>query len=128
VTPKIRVLVRDVPQLVRDVLSHAISNQPDMELIPAPNAPAMPIVTLAPDVVVVGTKRSDDMRDVTSTLWRWPQSQVLMITVDGHQAALYELQPQRTDLGELSPTEVVDSIRSAVRRRRHAQPPPAVDS
>jgi hypothetical protein len=98
-----------------------------MELIQGQTAP-MPTGPVPPDIVVVATKHRHDIRNVTSMLWRWPHSQVLMITVDGHQAAMYELEPQRTELGELSPAELVDSIRVAVRRRRDTPPAAVRDS
>lgn len=114
-TTKIRVRFAHVPQLVRDVLTHAISSQPDMELVPESSAdtPSGPAGS-EPDAVIVGAEDRQDLQAVTAVLWQWPRTQVLMVTIDGRQSALYRLQPQRTDLGELSPDEIVDRIRSAV--------------
>jgi len=119
VAAKIQVLFTQVPQLVRDVLTHAISMEPDMHLVPGLHAPGTSggVSDAAPDVVIVGTSDLEDLEPVTSALWRWPGSQVLMVTVDGRQSALYRLEPQRTLLGELSPNELVVRIRSAARQR-----------
>jgi DNA-binding NarL/FixJ family response regulator len=117
VIEKTRVLVRDVPQLVRDVLEHAIATQPDMELLREYASTFGPSPMGVPDVVVVGTQDPDDDRVVSTLLSGWPRSQVLMITIDGHHAALYELHPRRTRLGEVSPLELLDAIRSTARRR-----------
>jgi DNA-binding NarL/FixJ family response regulator len=125
VAAKIRVLFTQVPQLVRDVLTHAISIEPDMHLlqdVPTPD-PSAGVRGAAPDVVIVGTTDLEDLLPVTSALWHWPRSQVLMVTVDGRQSALYRLEPQRTLLGELSPTELVARIRSVARQRGGHTPP-----
>jgi hypothetical protein len=71
----------------------------------------------APDVVVVATQRADDVQSVLRILARWPRSEVLMITVDGRQAALFQLTPHRTELREMSPAELTNAIRAAVRQR-----------
>lgn len=114
-TTKIRVRFTHVPQLVRDVLTHAISGQPDMELVTESSADTLSgPADSEPDVVIVGAEDREDLQAVTSVLWHWPRTQVLMVTIDGRQSALYRLEPQRTDLGELSPDEIVERIRSAV--------------
>jgi DNA-binding NarL/FixJ family response regulator len=119
---KIRVSVQKMPQLVRDVLGHAINSQPDMEVIADPSAVAsaapVPLDPAAPDVVVLGGAGAEEARQAAGILSRWPRSHVLTLALDGHQAALHTLKPHRMELGELSPIEVVDSIRQAVRRRR----------
>ena len=38
--------------------------------------------------------------------------------VAGHEATVYELRPERRLLGELSPADIIDTLRSAVGRRR----------
>lgn len=119
VDTKIRVLFTQVPQLVRDMLTHAISVEPDMHLLQdSPMSDTSAIASdAAPDVVIVGTSGLEDLMPVNSALRLWPQSQVLMVTLDGRQSALYRLEPQRTLLGELSPSELVTRIRSAARQR-----------
>ncbi len=115
---KIRVFVREVPRLVLDVLGHAINSQPDMELIadrspmgPVPDDPA------APDVVLIGDTGGAGTALPAGVLRRWPRSHVLMLALDGHRAAMHMLKPEQVQLGELSPTEIVDSIRRAMRQR-----------
>ena len=115
VSRNIRVFVEDVPELVRDLLRHAISSQPDMELVQGRIDP-VPVETSDPDVVVA-TQRAADVQSVSRILARWPRSEVLMITVDGRQAALFQLKPHRTELLEMSPAELTNAIRAAVRQR-----------
>ena len=70
---------------------------------------------LWPDVVIAGVNNSEPGERARALLARWPRSHVLIITARGEQVVLYELQPQSTDLGEISPTRLVQAIRSAVR-------------
>lgn len=115
---KIRVFVREVPRLVLDVLGHAINSQPDMEMI-ADQSPIGPVPDDpdAPDVVLIGDAGGTRTAPPAGLLWRWPRSRVLLLALDGHRAAMHMLKPEQVQLGELSPAEVVHSIRRAVRQR-----------
>jgi DNA-binding NarL/FixJ family response regulator len=115
--PSIRVLIRDAPNILRDILEQAVSSEGDMELIPEPTAPFQPAVdqSLAPDVVIVGTNEPAADRGARALLTRWPRSRILMITEQGHRIVWHELQPRSVELGEMSPTQLVQVIRSAMR-------------
>jgi hypothetical protein len=54
--PHIRVVIRDVPTMLREILEQVISDEPDMQLIAESSlpAPAQPELHVSPDVVVVG--------------------------------------------------------------------------
>jgi DNA-binding NarL/FixJ family response regulator len=116
----IRVLIHIAPTMLRDILVQAISNQPDMEVIPEPvvstQAPAAQ--ELSPHVVVVGVSDIDPGEDARALLVRWPGSHVLIITARGHKVLRYELLPRGVDLGEMSPDQLVQAIRFAVRPER----------
>lgn len=116
----IRVLIRDAPTMLRDILEHAISNEPDMEVIPEPvvSTPAEANQPPSPDVVVVGASDSDPAETARALLERWPESHVFVIAAGGHRVLLYELLPRGVDLGELSPQQAVHSFRSAFRAER----------
>ncbi len=113
----IRVLIQDAPKILRDILEQVISGEVDMEVIPEPvvlsRAAVEPRPT--PDVVVVGTNDSEPGEEARALLARWPHSHVLIITARGHRVLMYELLPRRTELGEISPTQLVQVIRSAAR-------------
>jgi DNA-binding NarL/FixJ family response regulator len=117
---KIRVLIHDAPTMLRDILEQAISNQPDMEVIGEPAAPvrAMDDDQVSPDVVVVDVSDSDPDEGAREWLFRWPSTHALMIAAHGHKVLKYELQPQGEDLGEMSPDQLIQAIRSAVRPER----------
>jgi DNA-binding NarL/FixJ family response regulator len=117
----IRILIRDSSKMLQDILEQAISNEPDMNVIAEPDVPDLPIAheRLSPDVVVVGPGDSNsDVEDgARNLLARWPGSCVLMITARGHKVLMYELLPRRVDLGEISPTQLTQVIRSAVHQK-----------
>jgi hypothetical protein len=100
----IRVLARDLPQMLHDIIAHAIAAEPDMALEPA-SAPT------APDVVIVGTTDAAQLAGVAALLVRWPESAVIAIEPDGRNANFFELRPHRARLGEISPTDLIRLIR-----------------
>ena len=119
---KIRVLIHDTPTMLRDILEQAISNQPDMELIleptatePAPDDRKASPDVVVPDVVVMDVGDSDPREGARALLFRWPSSHALMIAAHGHRVLRYELEPRGVDLGEISPDQLIQAIRSAVR-------------
>jgi len=116
----IRVLIRDAPTMLRDILEQAISSQPDMEVISEPVARkrAPGARQLPPDVVVVDVSDSDPGEGARALLLRWPGSHALMITARGHKVLKYELEPRGIDLGEMSPEQLIEAIRSAARPER----------
>ena len=115
---KIRVLIRDTPTMLRDILEQAIASQPDIEVILEPSAPAPADQQASPDVVVVDVSDSDPSEGARALLFRWPSSHALMITARGHKVVKYELEPRNVDLGEMSPDQLVQAIRSAARPER----------
>jgi len=116
----IRVLIRDGPTMLRDILERAIASAPDMEVVPEPPAPTREPVeqqSPRPDVVVIGVRNSEPAEGASALLDRWPSSQVFMITAHGRKAVMYQLEPRSTDMGEISPDQLVEAIRSSVRGR-----------
>jgi DNA-binding NarL/FixJ family response regulator len=113
----ILVLIRDAPTKLREILERAITNEPDMALIPEPAVPtqAPDCRSLSPDVVIVGASDSEPAERARALLEQWPGSHAFMITAGGHRVFRYKLLPQGVDLGEMSPSQVVEAIRSAIR-------------
>ena len=111
--PNIRVLIRNAPKMLRDILEQAIVSQPDMEVIPEPVTRPLPVEDVSPDVVVVDVNEADSGEGARALLSRWPDSHVLTIVARGHMVRKYELAPRRVDLGEMSPDQLIHAIRSA---------------
>lgn len=69
-----------------------------------------------PDVVIVGLHDAELPQACLDLLLERPRLKVLGIEEhDGH-VQLYELRPEQVEIGEVSPDEVVDTIRAAVFR------------
>jgi hypothetical protein len=114
----IRVLIHGVPQMLRDILEQAISAEPDMEVVsrmprPVPSVDAAP----APDAVVVGGNGRES-GGAPALLFQWPRSRLLLISERGHNVSMYELVPRGHELGELSPSQLIEAIRSGVHHQR----------
>ena len=114
----ITVLARDVPPLVLDLLANAIASEPDMTLESTrAQAATLRRADAGPDVVIMTAAGDVPVESVRDVLVEWPRAQVLLIALDGHDCVLYEQRVHSTRLGELSPRELVDAIRTAVRDR-----------
>jgi DNA-binding NarL/FixJ family response regulator len=115
-----RVLLLEIPPLLRDILEHGIQLQSDCELLRDARRTLQMLSeqTVPPDVVILGLAASEDATLVSALFSRWPRVQVVTVTQTGNDAALYELTPRRTALGHMSPTEIVDALREAIHRSR----------
>jgi hypothetical protein len=107
-----RILLLEVPKLLRDILQHATRNEVDFEL-ESETEPATP-----PDVVILGLAAAEDVTLVPTLFARWPAAQVLTVMNTGGDVVAYELSPQPRPLGELSPAEILVALRESIRRRR----------
>ncbi len=113
-SPMTRVLLRDLPLMLRDILSHALVREPDVELLesmPEPDTAARPDV-------VIGNQDAPDPGWVRDVLSLWPDCRVLLIASAGHQVSLIELHPHRTALGEMSLDELVSVVTRVAREPR----------
>jgi hypothetical protein len=110
--PIIRVLLSEMPQILRDILEHAIRDQPDLKLMGYWRAASRFSSDrgVAPDVVITGMS-SDDPRMPSTLLARWPGARIMCVTPTEGEAVLYELKPHMTALGRLSPEELIQAIR-----------------
>lgn len=115
---RLRVLVREMPPLLHDIVTGTISNQTDMELVaePAPSRERRRTRS-EPDVVVLATPNIEESSSAGECLRRWPRARILVIETSGRRSVMYELRPHATPLGELSPRQLVDVIRSQRGRR-----------
>jgi len=107
-----RVLLLEVPKLLRDILQHATRHEDDFEL----ETEVEPVVS--PDVVILGLTAAEDLTLVPALLARWPCAQVLTVTHTGGDVVAYEFNPRRQALGEMSPAEIFAKLRDTVRRKR----------
>jgi hypothetical protein len=118
----IRILLVDMPRLVRDMLVGAIERQADMAIVgqrPAVAALGEAVRESDAEFVILGL---DDHRRLPPDGGRFlaERSRVRLFgieAVDG-EACLYELKPERVELGAVTPESVVRAIRRAASRGR----------
>jgi DNA-binding NarL/FixJ family response regulator len=117
---RIRILLAEMPPLLRDVFRQVITDQPDMEVVGELTG-AVGLLMAAgqnhADVVILGLRDPELPGIGTHLLSEYPHLKILGVTVDGRQAFLHELLPHRLPLGEASPAGLLDAIRTAIRTR-----------
>jgi DNA-binding NarL/FixJ family response regulator len=101
------------------MVEQAVERQSDMEMVGSARS-VRDLVELArrtkPDVVVVGLEGGELPRDCLEVLFDRPRTRMLGIEAHDGRAYLYELRPEQVEVGEVSPSGVVETIREAVRR------------
>ena len=115
--PLFRVLILNTPPLLGDFLSDAMARHLDFQLIHEREF-AREWSAFAPDVVIVGRTSVEQEDTASALLARWPRSLVVTLSNDRRGAALYMLEPTKHTVGDLSPNELVVTIRSTILRDR----------
>jgi len=118
----VRVVLLEVPKLLREILEHAMRSQGDYELVrDVWRIDAVPgELSATPDVVILGLNAAEDATLVPALFARWPAAQVMTVMQSGGDAAVYELSPRRQPLAHMSPDEILVTLRDSVRRRRES--------
>jgi len=103
------------------MVERAVAHTEDMGVVGrASSLDALPGLARAadPDVVIVGLRDGTLPPPCVELLLERPRVKVLAIEERAGNAQLYELRPEQVEIGEISPDEVVDTIRAAVLRPR----------
>ncbi len=117
-----RILITDMPAIMRSIIEDAIVAQPDMQLVVGCPPPIRHVdEPELPDVVIAGMENVEDLAVPEAMLACWPRSRIFMIAVSGRRAVMHELRPFRTELGELSPAALLAAIRSERHRSQSGQ-------
>lgn len=113
-----RILLTGLPPMLREIVRDAVTAEPDMEVIGEfDDGTAFLRALAAADVVIGGTRDLDGAAFPDELLSAWPHVKVVMVTISGAAAAIFELQPHTKPLGDVSPGGLVDAIRSAIRHK-----------
>ena len=104
----IRVRMLEMPRLVRELIEFAVRSQPDMEVVEGDTPP--------PDFVVCSVPSAETPSAARSALAERARVRVLELDAAAGRASLYELHECEHEIGEVSPDEIVDTIRAAARR------------
>jgi hypothetical protein len=98
----------EMPRLVRELIELAVRSQPDMEVVERGSPP--------PDFVVCGLPATEGPSAARSALAESARVRVLELDAAAGRASLYELHEHEREIGEVSPDEIVATIRAAARR------------
>jgi DNA-binding NarL/FixJ family response regulator len=115
---KTRVLLIDMPRLLREMLAGAIDAQPDMHVVGQESHPSSierVVRDTDPEFVVVGLAHAELPAEAQLFLRSRATPRLLGIESFDGRAFLYELKPERERVGEASitPDELVSAIRAA---------------
>ena len=97
-----------MPRLVRELIELELRSQPDMVVVGDDGS--------APDFVVCGAVARHQMSAGRSLLAERARVRVLELDPDEGSASLFELKEHERPIGEVSPAEIVDTIRAAAAR------------
>jgi DNA-binding NarL/FixJ family response regulator len=117
----IRILLAELPQMRREIIAGVLGRQADMEVVGEVPVGALPtaVARERADVLVIGFDRPSLVAELME---RRPRLKVLAVADEGRDCSLYALRPERADLGEASPQQLVETIRDAVGGRTASWP------
>lgn len=106
----VRILVGDMPLMMRAIVEKAVREQSDMQLI---ERGAGDVLSLAKNAdVAILAERKTSAPSQEQLLLEHPRLKVLVVSRDGREAHLLEF--RQTPLVQVSPQGLIDAIRAAV--------------
>lgn len=96
---------------LHDILADAIGREADMQLVPFAGGSQWRSADSGPDVMICESADPLEAIAPTELLHAAPHARVLVIAGTGDRAAVYELQPVRRELSNLSISAVIDAVR-----------------
>ncbi len=116
--PPICVVTAELPRMLGQIVRAVLAAEPDIEVVAAAGPEELPqlVGRLRVDVVIIGLDGEELPEAGRALFVEDPFVRLLGLVADGRQAFLYELQPHRSPLGEISPENLVRVIRERVGR------------
>jgi hypothetical protein len=109
----VRMILVNCTGLLGDILKQAILDRSDMTVV-SELANASRLAEMVrqehPDVVIWNDADEDELTSSADYFCPTPPTKVLATLGDGRDAAIWQLKPQRTPLGQLSPGSLVEAI------------------
>ena len=110
-----RIVLVNLPRMLREIIEDVVAAAPDLDVVETVERPTGLIAVVdgaKADFLIAG---DDALEDVGVLLRERPRLKVLAVAGDGRQTFLYELRPQKVSLGEVSPQNLLEAIRAAIR-------------
>src|SRR5262249_53645779 len=108
-----RIVVIGMSRMLREIVLETISAAPDLEVAREYERPVdltKVVERDRPDLVVAGADGLEE-GEIERALDDAPRLKVLGLADDGRQLLLYELAPQRFELGQASPQRLLEVLR-----------------
>jgi hypothetical protein len=110
---RIRVAVSDPPGLLRDIITRVVLHTPDMTLVDDNGGDGPGVDDF--DVLIELHEEPGELERVPTLLVRRARPRVLAVADHGRDSVFWELLPRAVPIKDLSPEELVQIIRAAVR-------------
>ena len=112
-----RIVLIDMPRILREIVKDTIATDADMIVVGeyAESVRLRDAVARSAADFVITDARASGFDDVDVLLRERPRVRVLAIGENGRDTVLYELRPQKVRLGAVSPENLLETIRAAVR-------------
>ena len=114
---RIRILLAEVPRMLREIIESVIAGQHDMSIVGAIDTRDRVATALGQtpaDVVIVGLRTGETAATLDPMLFEQPRLKMLAIGSNGRSSSLYELRPYTIPLGDVSPQGLIDAIRTSM--------------
>lgn len=111
-----RVLLLDMPRLLRELVRDVVSEQPDLEVVGELDDESQldaAISSTDPNFVIVGTDRAELSAAFRELFEVRPRLKVLALATEGGRSVVWELAPRCVQLGEMSPESLLAALRQA---------------
>jgi DNA-binding NarL/FixJ family response regulator len=113
---RIRVLLGEMPQLLRELIDGAIGETADIAVVGTVGVREKLAASLEQtnaDVLIIGVPDDADGVRLQSLLYDRPRLRLVTIGDAGRSTALHELRPITIPLGDVAPAALLDAIRAS---------------
>jgi len=108
--------------MLEEIVRKVLTREPDLEVVGAVSSLDDFDYALAihqADVVVAGVSGTHSGREFDPLLRAHPAVRVFSLQGDGRQTVLHEMRPHSVPLGNVTPEELIDAIRTSVEAVNH---------
>jgi len=113
----IRILLMNLRPRLRDIIVDALNNESDLEFTVGELKYERDLGYVSGDVLIVGIAEPNDTEVPLRLLSMVPDMSVLMISISGETAAMYQLRPYRKSMGNLTAQSLMAAIRTSTAGR-----------
>jgi len=113
----VRILLMNLRPRLRDIIVDALNNESDLEFTVGELKYERDLGYVSGDVLIVGIAEPNDTEVPLRLLSMVPDMSVLMISISGETAAMYQLRPYRKSMGNLTAQSLMAAIRTSTAGR-----------